>query len=131
MRATWAKRLLGVVIALAVIAVFAGLAYSLGASNGHGGAVMPMRPFGRQLVAGGYDWAGFGLLGLAGIVLLVLLSVWLIGALVSGPDRNLGRSVPPEAAGSVERLRELSDMHTAGQLTDEEFAAAKKQLLGL
>jgi hypothetical protein len=31
----------------------------------------------------------------------------------------------------VERLRELSDMHSSGQLNDEEFAAAKRKLLGL
>lgn len=29
------------------------------------------------------------------------------------------------------KLKELSDMHDTGQLTDEEFAAAKAKLLGL
>ena len=28
------------------------------------------------------------------------------------------------------RLKELSDLHSSGQLSDEEFTAAKKQLLG-
>jgi len=131
MRATWAKRLLWVVIALAVIAVVAGIAYSMGGSNGHDGVAMPMRPFGRQLAAGGYGWAGFGLVGLVGMVLLVLLFVWLIGAVVAGPDRYSGRPRPPESADGVARLRELSEMHSSGQLTDDEFAAAKRQLLGL
>jgi hypothetical protein len=31
----------------------------------------------------------------------------------------------------VERLRELSAMHTQGLLTDDEFSAAKRKLLGL
>jgi hypothetical protein len=31
----------------------------------------------------------------------------------------------------VERLRELSDMHAQGHLTDDEFAAAKRKILGL
>jgi hypothetical protein len=31
----------------------------------------------------------------------------------------------------VDRLRELSELHDRGSLTDEEFAAAKRKLLGL
>lgn len=34
---------------------------------------------------------------------------------------------PPDVAG---RLRELADLHTAGALSDDEFAAAKSKLLG-
>ena len=131
MRATWVKRLLLVAIAVVAIAIVAGLVYNLGISSGHEGTYMPMRPFGRLFVADRYGWAGFGLLGLAGMVLFVLLLVWLIGALVSGPSRDADRSRSPEAGASVERLRELSDMHSSGQLTDEEFAAVKRKLLGL
>lgn len=130
MRSMWAKRLLWLVAAIAVVAVVAGLAYHVGTSNPQGTTFMPMRPFGRGFVADGYGGAGIGLLGLAGIVLLVLLLVWLIGAVVGGPARDAGGARPPDA-GDVERLRELSDMHSGGQLTDEEFAAAKRKLLGL
>jgi hypothetical protein len=31
----------------------------------------------------------------------------------------------------MEQLRELSDLHSNGQLTDEEFTAAKRKILGL
>ena len=130
MRPIWARRFLWLVVAVAVVAVVAGLAYTVGNSNAHGTTFMPMRPFGRGFVGDGYGWPGVGLLGLAGMVLFVLLIVWIIGAVIGGPARNPGSSPPPEA-GSVERLRELSDMHSNGQLTDEEFAAAKRKLLGL
>jgi hypothetical protein len=37
----------------------------------------------------------------------------------------------PAAAGiDMEQLKQLGDLHTAGVLTDEEFAAAKAKLLG-
>jgi len=130
MRGLWVKRLLWVVVVLAVVAVAAGLAYTVGTSNAHGTAFMPMRPFSRGFVSDGYGWPGIGLLGFAGMVLFVLLIVWLIGAAIGGPARDAGASRPPES-GSVEKLRELSDMHSSGQLTDEEFSAAKRKLLGL
>ena len=130
MRATWIKRLLWVAIAVAVVAVVAGLAYAMGNSSPHGTTFMPMRPFGREFAAGGYGWPGIGLLGLAGMVLFVLLLVWLIGAVIGGPARDVGNSRPPDG-GSVERLRELAELHSSGKLTDEEFAAAKRKLLGL
>jgi hypothetical protein len=131
MRAIWLKRLLWFVAALAVIGAVAGLAFAVGNSNAHGTVFMPMRPFGRGFAGDGSGWPGIGLLGLAGMVLFVLLIVWLIGALIGGPTRDPGASRPPDAAGSVERLRELSDMHSNGRLTDEEFTAAKRKLLGL
>jgi uncharacterized membrane protein len=131
MRSVWIRRLLWLVVALAVVGVVAGLAYAVGNSNAHGATFMPMRPFGRGSVGAGYAWPGIGLVGFAAIVLFVLLLVWLIGSAFSGPARDAGGTRPPEAGSSVERLRELSDMHTSGQLTDEEFAAAKRKLLGL
>ncbi|HEY5486027.1 MAG TPA: SHOCT domain-containing protein [Candidatus Limnocylindrales bacterium] len=131
MRAVWIRRLFWLVVALVVVGVVAGLAYSIGISNSHGTTSMPMRPFGRGFVGDGYAWPGIGLFGFAALVLFVLLLVWLIGSAFSGPARDVGGSRPPEAGSSVERLRELSDMHSNGQLTDEEFAAAKRKLLGL
>jgi uncharacterized membrane protein len=130
MRPIWARRLLWLVIAVAVVAVVAGLAYAVGNSSAHGTTFMPMRPFGRGFAGDGYGWPGVGLIGLVGMVLFVLLIVWIVGAVIGGPARDPAGSRPPEA-GSVERLRELSDMHSSGQLTDEEFAAAKPKLLGL
>jgi hypothetical protein len=37
----------------------------------------------------------------------------------------------PAAGGSNNELNNLVQLHTAGQLTDEEFSAAKAKLLGL
>ncbi len=37
----------------------------------------------------------------------------------------------PTAADTVARLKELAALHESGQLSDEEFAAAKRRVLGL
>ncbi len=68
----------------------------------------------------------------------------LIGAaIVGGAGFALGRraamrgrplvALPaaPTAADTVARLKELSALHESGQLSDEEFAAAKRRVLGL
>ncbi len=130
MRAVWIRRLLWVVVVLAVVGVVAGLAYAAGNWNAHGTAFMPTRPFGRGFMGDGYAWPGIGLIGLAGMVLFVLLIVWLIGAVVGGPSRDAGVSRPLETGG-MEQLRQLSELHSNGQLTDEEFTAAKRKILGL
>jgi hypothetical protein len=42
--------------------------------------------------------------------------------------------VPPAVTAvtdGIDRLRDLAAMHEKGQLTDEEFTAAKRRLLGL
>lgn len=36
----------------------------------------------------------------------------------------------PAADDPIEKLKELAELHTAGVLTDEEFAAAKAKILG-
>jgi len=63
------------------------------------------------------------------LVLIGLLFFWLLAAILT-PSRGGTRTDAP-APGDLERLRELSDMHDRGQLTDEEFGAAKRKLLGL
>jgi uncharacterized membrane protein len=74
----------------------------------------------------GYGFQPFGLL-MALIFGFVL--VWLVMAVLSRP----GRGTPPTPADQVgvDRLRELTELHDRGALTDDEFAAAKRQLLGL
>ncbi|MGZ6314914.1 MAG: SHOCT domain-containing protein, partial [Candidatus Limnocylindrales bacterium] len=63
-----------------------------------------------------------------GFVVVVVLVALLVGF-------RRGTSVPapgPGPAGSSPAgLRELVEMHDRGALTDEEFAAAKRHLLGL
>ncbi len=38
---------------------------------------------------------------------------------------------PPTTPDSAMQLQSLAALHTAGKLTDDEFAAAKRQLLGM
>jgi hypothetical protein len=72
---------------------------------------------------------GIGLLGLLGFVVVGLLVFWLLITLVTPNSGAPGSAAP--TTGDLERLRELSDLHTAGKLTDEEFTAAKRKVLGL
>jgi uncharacterized membrane protein len=81
------------------------------------------------------DGSGAGLVWLVGCVVIGVLFVWLLAAILA-PGR--GGSSPAGLAGSssstvgdVEKLHDLSEMHAQGRLTDEEFTAAKRKLLGL
>jgi len=130
------------VLAIVVVAVgVAGVAaYHFGVTSGPNTSVIHSMPFrGREGMMNS-DWPGLGLVGLLGFALLAVLFIWLVAALLS-PDRGkpasagqpaqpAGTSTGP-AAGDVERLRELSELHSSGHLTDEEFTAAKRKLLGL
>jgi hypothetical protein len=117
------------VVALAVVAVVGVVAYQVGTGNLAGShpmmRVSTFRGFGEGM---GYA-PGVGLLGLLGFVGVGVLVVWLLLALVT-PNRGAPVPVAP-TTGDLERLRELSDLHTAGKLTDEEFTVAKRKVLGL
>ena len=68
----------------------------------------------------------FGLpLGFA-VIVLVSLAVTFVVLLFREPRRPPAPPAPPDA---VDRLREIAAMHDRGQLTDEEFVAAKRTLL--
>ncbi len=130
------RRLLWVTAAIVVIAIVAVGGYELGASRGSGGATVgPF--FGHGYMMG----SGYGLLGVLGSVLFVVLVVGLIAWIVApprgfgagsgyygGPYPRPGADQPPSG---VEQLQTLADLHDRGQLSDEEFAAAKRRLLGL
>jgi len=63
---------------------------------------------------------------------LGLLGAALIGGLGFAAGRASKPSAPrnlPPSRGLRTRLRELSDLHTCGALSDEEFAAARSRLL--
>jgi hypothetical protein len=47
------------------------------------------------------------------------------------PQQYASPPVPQAAASAVDQLSALAELHDAGALTDEEFAAAKSDLLGL
>jgi uncharacterized membrane protein len=124
-----ARRLLLVIVAIVVVVGIAWLAYYAG-SNVNGGSVVRIGP-GRMV--GGYGWGygpGFGLFGLLAMLAIGFLVVWFIVSLVSGPSGS-GRAPDPTMSDSVDRLRELTELHDKGALTDEEFTAAKRKLLGL
>ena len=136
MRHPW--RLLWILLGIAAVVAVVAVAYYWGVhagQNGTGPFLGPRRGFGFGMM----DGSGVGWLGWWGVIpalIVVFLLIWLFAALLTGPDRS-ARPVPPSPvppageAGDVERLRALSELHERGSLTDEEFAAAKKKLLGM
>jgi hypothetical protein len=129
MRRTVLLRLTALVVAVGAIAIVGVAAYTFGVNHASGPGMMrgmSFRGFGDGM---GYYWPGVGLFGLLGFVVIGLLFFWLLAALLS--PAGGGRAPIGPATGDLERLRELSDMHTNGKLNDEEFTAAKRKLLGL
>ena len=145
-----ARRILFVVVGAAVLVVFGIAAYQWGVTNANAGSGPAIgrgfRGGGPMMGSGmraGYDvgwtgWAGFGWLGLLGLGLLLLgiLVVWLVIAAASRRrvPGSTPSGMPPGAStdpSGMGHLRELAEMHARGELTDEEFTAAKRKLLGL
>jgi uncharacterized membrane protein len=130
-----AWRLLGLVVGIAVLAVVAVVAYNYGVNAGHNGTqpIFTQPIFGRVGGVGrmGGFGVGFGLLGLVPALVFGLLIVGLFVVLFTAPGRPAPSSHQDAPGAGVDGLRELSEMHGSGHLTDEEFATAKKRLLGL
>jgi len=118
------RRLAWIALFLLLLVVVGAVGYRLGIA--HGGVVnaAAVRGF-------GFRYPGIGLLGLLGPLVLVGLAVMFVVLLVREPARPPAPPAPPDGGDGVDRLRELATMHAQGQLTDEEFAAAKRKLLGL
>lgn len=128
MKRTSLRRLTGLVIVLAAIAIIGVVAYHFGVTNAPGSTPLRGMPLHRDYGGWGYG-PGFGLFGLLGLVLIGLLVFWLLVAFLAP---NGGGSRPAGSnTGDLDRLRELTDMHARQELTDEEFTAAKRKLLGL
>jgi uncharacterized membrane protein len=125
MKASTRNRLLVILVIVLVAIVAAAVAYNVGV--GHPAGTTVIGPFGRGgrgfMMAGGYGW--FGLLPLVAIGLFIGLVLLLITGGSNAPQRPVSGPDP------VDRLKELADLHAAGSLSDEEFAAAKRRLLGL
>lgn len=139
MRRVVVLRILALVAVVVVAMGVAGFAaYHFGVTNGSNTPMMGGFGF-RGHEAGtmwNSDWPGLGLLGMGALVVGGILFVLLLAAVLSPDHGRFGAAAPiaplaGPAAGDVERLRELSDLHTAGRLTDEEFTAAKRKLLGM
>jgi Short C-terminal domain len=138
------SRRLGWIIVAAVALIALGFgAFWLGASIGHGGwnDDMPMRGIGWGL---GVRYPLIGLLAWLVPAILLGLGIGLVYALLRRPSQPTPPAVPPVAppatppvppatpdVGGVDALRALATLHAEGHLTDEEFAAAKRKLLGL
>ena len=127
MKSAVVRRSIVVVIAVVALAAVAAVFYHLGVNNGNG-PFLRGGPFRGEAIGWGYG-AGFGLFGLLGLVLLGVLVFWLIAALLAPAGRTHGPVAP--SGGEMDRLHDLTEMHTRGDLTDEEFSAAKRKLLGL
>jgi hypothetical protein len=59
-----------------------------------------------------------------------LLGAALIGGLGFAAGRASKKVPPPGEAEVTAKLKELTDLHASGALSDAEFAAAKQRLLG-
>jgi uncharacterized membrane protein len=118
------RRLAWIALFLLLLVVVGAVGYRLGIA--HGGVVnaAAVRGF-------GFRYPGIGLLGLLGPLVLVGLAVMFVVLLVREPARPPAPPAPPDGGDGVDRLRELATMHAQGQLNAEEFAAAKRKLLGL
>ena len=44
--------------------------------------------------------------------------------------QQMAAAPPPPEESSIDKLKELGQLHESGVLTDEEFAAAKAKILG-
>jgi uncharacterized membrane protein len=118
------RRLAWIALFLLLLVVVGAVGYRLGIA--HGGVVnaAAVRGF-------GFRYPGIGLLGLLGPLVLVGLAVMFVVLLVREPARPPAPPEPRDGGDGVDRLRELATMHAQGQLNAEEFAAAKRKLLGL
>ena len=117
------RRLAWIALFVLLLVVVGAVGYRLGIA--HGGVVnaAAVRGF-------GFRYPGIGLLGLLGPLVLIGLAVMFVVLLVREPARPPAPPEPRDGGDGVDRLRELATMHGQGQLTDEEFAAAKRKLLG-
>jgi uncharacterized membrane protein len=121
-----ARRLLLIVVAVVIVAAVGALAYNAGLNMNGGGTRFG---YGPMRMYDGYGWPGFGLFGFLVMLALGVLVVWFIFAVVPGPGGS--RAPDPTASADVAKLRELTELHDRGALSDEEFTAAKRKLLGL
>ena len=133
MNRTVLARLIALLIAVAAVVVVGAVAYHFGVTNSTAGPAIRVMPFRGRMMGWG-DGSGAGLVWLVGLVVIGLLFVWLLAAILSpgrGGPNQAGTAGSTGPAAGVDTLKDLSDLHEQGRLTDEEFTAAKRKLLGL
>lgn len=127
------RRLLWILVVVLVAVVAGAVAYTVGLNNGRNGMMtisLPGRMGRGYLGDGSLGWFGF-----LGPLVLISLFVGLLVLIFAGSSASDRRpSLPagdtPPTSG-VDQLKELADLHARGALSDEEFTAAKRRLLGL
>lgn len=148
MNRTVLVRLAALLVAIVAIVGVGAIAYHAGVDNSTAGPGIRVMPFRGRMMGWG-DGSGAGIIWLVGVVVVGLLFVWLLAALLS-PGRGTnsaggagvsgagvsgsgatGPTATGSSAGEPDTLKGLSDLHAQGRLTDEEFTAAKRKLLGL
>jgi uncharacterized membrane protein len=122
--------LLGIVAGLAILAAVAIVAYNFGVNTGDNGGHAVFGPMMRGY-RGGYFGLDGGWWGIVPAVLFGFVIVLVVWALLGGTRRSATTQAPGPSGESAAGLRELVEMHDRGALTDDEFTAAKRKLLGL
>ncbi len=131
MNASARSRILWLVFGVAVAVVVAVVAYNVGFDNGRSAGNA-----GGFFGSGFHMMYGYGAFSLLGPLLFIGLLVGLFVLVLTpfgGPRREpwqAGTRPQPPMSG-VDQLQQLADLHARGELNDEEFAAAKRRLLGL
>ena len=138
------RRYLWIAVLVILLAGVALIAFGLGTAAGNRGLFdnMPMRGFvargrapGPGSVLGGLIWllllVGLGLLFVVGLVKVLDERTPPPAGHVQTPAPPPATAFPAPGDDGIDRLRELAELHDRGKLTDEEFTAAKRRLLGL
>jgi uncharacterized membrane protein len=131
MKRNGALAVLGIAVAGAALVAVGLIAYNLGVTNGGDGGHLAFGPMmrgyrGMEFGMGVGGWWGIIPALLVGLVIVLVVVALLAGAGRGAPSPALKPSSDPPSG-----LRELVEMHDRGALTEEEFAAAKRKLLGL
>ncbi len=126
-----ALAVLGVLVAVAALAAIGVVAYNIGVTNGGGDGHLAFGPMMRDYRGGFFGMGVGGGWGFFPLMLLGLVVVVVLVVLLAGPSRGATPQGPRPSGDAPAGLRELVEMHDRGALTDDEFSAAKRKLLGL
>jgi hypothetical protein len=145
MRRKGALAVLGIVVAVAVLGAIGVVAYNMGVTNAGNGGHPVFGPMMRGYRGGFGMYGGDWVWGIIPAILFVIVIFLVLVALLGGSGRGAatvpsgsaaaaaapGTADPMTFADAPAGLRELVEMHDRGALTDDEFAAAKRKLLGM
>jgi hypothetical protein len=131
MKRKGALAVLGIVVVVAAVAAIGVVAYNMGVNNGGDGGHGVFGPMMRGYRGGTFGMGAGGWWGVFPAMLLGFVVVVVLVALLAGSGRGTPAPAPRPSGDPPSGLRELVEMHDRGALTDDEFTAAKRRLLGL